>query len=258
MNTITIKDPNGNIVCSVENVNASKSEEGFDWDYLMDSIFVATPLVLIAIYFIAGIVKSVKKSNLKNKMFIKKVLSKLDKNYINYLQQELNTIIKDEDKFVNNVIDIIKKKANSYPSVRDNCDEVYVYHDDSMKKKNEKEYKKFILNRIHDIITSSKDSEHVQMQPNVDTFYLQFLCKNNIVLEHDAYDDFVDLEKFASNMNNFKNCSSKYIKGTEVYIGNKFESDGMIYFIPSVNFIFNYEEINKLTEPLKQAIEDIQ
>ena len=29
MNTITIKDPNGNIVCSVENVNAIKSEEGF-------------------------------------------------------------------------------------------------------------------------------------------------------------------------------------------------------------------------------------
>ena len=28
-NTITIKDPNGNIVCSVENVNAIKSEEGF-------------------------------------------------------------------------------------------------------------------------------------------------------------------------------------------------------------------------------------
>ena len=28
-NTITIKDPNGNIVCSVENVNASRSEEGF-------------------------------------------------------------------------------------------------------------------------------------------------------------------------------------------------------------------------------------
>ena len=28
-NTITIKDPNGNIVCSVENVNASKSKEDF-------------------------------------------------------------------------------------------------------------------------------------------------------------------------------------------------------------------------------------
>ena len=28
-NTITIKDPNGNIVCSVENMNPIKSEEGF-------------------------------------------------------------------------------------------------------------------------------------------------------------------------------------------------------------------------------------
>ena len=28
-NTITIKDPNGNIVCSVENMDASRSEEGF-------------------------------------------------------------------------------------------------------------------------------------------------------------------------------------------------------------------------------------
>ena len=28
MNTITIKDPNGNIVCSVENMNPVKSEEG--------------------------------------------------------------------------------------------------------------------------------------------------------------------------------------------------------------------------------------
>ena len=27
-NTITIKDPNGNIVCSVENMGAVKSEEG--------------------------------------------------------------------------------------------------------------------------------------------------------------------------------------------------------------------------------------
>ena len=30
MNTITIKDPNGNIVCSVENVNASRSEETYN------------------------------------------------------------------------------------------------------------------------------------------------------------------------------------------------------------------------------------
>ena len=28
-NTITIKDPNGNIVCSVENMDPIKSEEGF-------------------------------------------------------------------------------------------------------------------------------------------------------------------------------------------------------------------------------------
>ena len=28
-NTITIKDPNGNIVCSVENMDPTKSEEGF-------------------------------------------------------------------------------------------------------------------------------------------------------------------------------------------------------------------------------------
>ena len=255
-NTITIKDPNGNIVCSVENMNPIRSEEAFESDW--DSLFVTIPLVTLAIYFIIGIVKNIKKSNLKDKMFIKKVLSKLDKSYINYLQQELNTIIKDEDEFVNNAIEIIKKKAYSYPSIRDNCNEVAVYHDDSVKKKNEKEYKKFILNRIRDIITSSKDSDHVQMQPNVDTFYLQFLCKSNIIFEHDTRDDIVDLAKFASNMNNFKNCSSKYIKGTEVYIGNKYESDGMIYFIPSVNFIFNYEEINKLTEPLKQAIENVQ
>ena len=44
-NTITIKDPNGNIVCSVENVNASRSEEGVlkeivkDPGLLMGTIF---------------------------------------------------------------------------------------------------------------------------------------------------------------------------------------------------------------------------
>ena len=34
-NTITIKDPNGNIVCSVENVNASRSEENMSMYVLL-------------------------------------------------------------------------------------------------------------------------------------------------------------------------------------------------------------------------------
>ena len=49
MNTITIKDPNGNIVCSVENVNPVKSEEDFPIIRTVD--FDAYKLLLVVSQF---------------------------------------------------------------------------------------------------------------------------------------------------------------------------------------------------------------
>ena len=65
-NTITIKDPNGNIVCSVENVNASRSEEG-----LLKEI-VTDPSILMGTIFFTAIGAFVGISSIKNKIDMRK------------------------------------------------------------------------------------------------------------------------------------------------------------------------------------------
>ena len=65
-NTITIKDPNGNIVCSVENVDPIKSEEGVLKEIVKD------PGLLMGTIFFTAIGAFVGISSIKNNMqFIK-------------------------------------------------------------------------------------------------------------------------------------------------------------------------------------------
>ena len=63
-NTITIKDPNGNIVCSVENMDASRSEEGVLKEIVKDPGLLMSTVFLTAIGAFVGI------SSIKNKDLI--------------------------------------------------------------------------------------------------------------------------------------------------------------------------------------------
>ena len=65
-NTITIKDPNGNIVCSVENVNPVKSEEGVLKEIVKDPGLLMGTIFFTAIGAFAGI------NAIKNKIDMRK------------------------------------------------------------------------------------------------------------------------------------------------------------------------------------------
>ena len=260
MNTITIKDPNGNIVCSVENVNPVKSEEGFvdaafkglssGLKAIVASVAGFYALILIAALIAAGV------SGAKAKIdanYAKKILKKLDPNYVNGLRKELKQIIEDENRMISEITDEIKSYAMKNKDIKANCTGVtfqYVTnnHDGKI---DEKEANKYLNKRIIDLVNTVKKPKEINYNGDLIELYFNGVSDNWWDQTEDAI---FDLKKHLKTFANNKKYSNKYIDHVNVSYDERDMEQDIFWFSFYITFVPNKEEMDKLLKPIVDAI----
>ena len=259
-NTITIKDPNGNIVCSVENVNPIKSEEGFigtafkglssGLKAIVASVTGIYALILIAALIAAGV------SGAKAKIdanYAKKILKKLDPNYVNGLKKELKQIIEDENRMISEITDEIKSYAMKNKDIKANCTGVtfqYVTnnHDGKI---DEKEANKYLNKRIIDLVSTVKKPKEINYNGDLIEFYFNGVSDD---WWDETEDAIFDLKKYLKTFANNKKYSNKYINHVNVSYDERDMEQDIFWFSFYITFVPNKEEMDKLLKPIVDAI----
>ena len=259
-NTITIKDPNGNIVCSVENMNPIKSEEGFvdaafkglssGLKAIVASVAGFYALILIAALIAAGV------SGAKAKIdanYAKKILKKLDPNYVNGLRKELKQIIEDENRMISEITDEIKSYAMKNKDIKANCTGVtfqYVTnnHDGKI---DEKEANKYLNKRIIDLVNTVKKPKEINY--NGDLIELYFNGVSDDWWDETEYAMY-DLKEYLTTFANNKKYSNKYIDHVNVSYDERDMEQDIFWFSFYITFVPNKEEMDKLLKPIVDAI----
>ena len=260
MNTITIKDPNGNIVCSVENMDPIKSEEGFidvafkgldsGLKAIVASVTGFYALILIAALIAAGV------SGAKAKIdanYAKKILKKLDPNYVNELKKELKQIIEDENRMISEITDEIKSYAMKNKDIKANCTGVtfqYVTnnHDGKI---DEKEANKYLNKRIIDLVSTVKKPKEINYNGDLIELYFNGVSDD---WWDETEDAIFDLKKYLKTFANNKKYSSKYIDHVNVSYDERDMEQDIFWFSFYITFVPNKEEMDKLLKPIVDAI----
>ena len=259
-NTITIKDPNGNIVCSVENMNPIKSEEGFidaafkglssGLKAIVASVTGFYALILIAALIAAGV------SGAKAKIdanYAKKILKKLDPNYVNGLKKELKQIIEDENRMISEITDEIKSHAMNNENIKSNCTSVtfqYVTnnHDGKI---DEKEANKYLNKRIIDLVNIVKKPKEINCNGDLIELYFNGISDD---WWDETEDAIFDLKKYLKTFANNKKYSNKYIDHVNVSYDERDIEQDIFWFSFYITFVPNKEEMDKLLKPIVDAI----
>ena len=259
-NTITIKDPNGNIVCSVENVDPVKSEEGvIDVAFkglssglkaIVTGITGFYALMLIIALLATGtyVIKEKIDAN-----YAKKILKKLDPNYVNGLRKELKQIIEDENRMINDITNEIKSYAMKNKDIKSNCTDVtfqYVTknHDGKI---DEKEANKYLNKRIIDLVNIVKKPKEINYNGDLIELYFNDVSDD---WWDETEDAMFNLKKYLKTFANNKKYSSKYIDHVNVSYDEWDMEQDIFWFSFYITFVPNKEEINKLLKPIVDAI----
>jgi len=259
-NTITIKDPNGNIVCSVENVDPVKSEEGIvgtffkglslGFSTIVAGITGLYALMLIIALLAMGIIGVKEKIDAN---YAKKILKKLDPNYVNGLRKELKQIIEDENRMINDITNEIKSYAMKNKDIKSNCIDVtfqYVTenHDGKI---DEKEANKYLNKRIIDLVNIVKKPKEINYNGDLIEMYFNGVSDDWCDETEDAI---FNLKKYLKTFANNKKYSSKYIDHVNISYDECDMEQDIFWFSFYVTFVPNKEEINKLLKPIVDAI----
>ena len=252
-NTITIKDPNGNIVCSVENVDPVKSEEG------AGSAMEKFAMGYLAFLLISGLIGGAVKLNEVSKANkIKRILKKLDPSYIKHLEEDVKQMVTDEVNISNIIAKEFETLAKNDKTIRDKNLKVIERKPFEYSKP-----EKVLKERIMEIINSMKDRDqkgrdrgiiwyfrqHIEFESDFDTI-------ND--LEYDDYREedrtFNTLRNKIKNFNG-KNYSTKYMDNvTVIFSGIKYEYE-KAYFVYDVRFDINGNKLTELLKPLLDVID---
>ena len=260
-NTITIKDPNGNIVCSVENANPVKSEEGF-----IGAVFnglasglkaIATgiagfyALILIIVLLAMGVSSAKEKIDAN---YAKKILKKLDPNYVNGLRKELKQIIEDENRMISEIALDVESYAMKNKDIKANCTDVTFQYVTNNRdgEIDEKEANKYLNKRIIDLVNAVKKPKEIDYTGG-DIVELYF---NDVSDDwwDETEDAIFDLKKYLKTFANNKKYSSKYIDHVNVDFHDVDAEEGDCWFAFDITFTPNKEEMDKLLKPIVDAI----
>ena len=259
-NTITIKDPNGNVVCSVENMNPTKSEEGFidvafkglssGLKAIVASITGFYALILIAALIAAGV------SGAKAKIdanYAKKILKKLDPNYVNGLKKELKQIIEDENRMISEIALDVESYAMKNRDIKSNCKDISIYYCENNHdgKIDEKEANKYLNKRIIDLVNTVKKPKEIDYNSELVGIYFADVSDD---WWDETEDAIFDLKKYLKTFANNKKYSSKYIDHVNVSFHDVDVDEGDCWFAFDITFTPNKEEMDKLLKPIVDAI----
>ena len=259
-NTITIKDPNGNVVCSVENMDASRSEEGFigtafkglasGLKAIATGIAGFYALILIVVLLAMGVSSAKEKIDAN---YAKKILKKLDPNYVNGLRKELKQIIEDENRMISEIALDVESYAMKNRDIKANCKDTYIqyYENDHSGKVDEKEANKYLNKRIIDLVNTVKKPTKIDYNSE-----LVDLCFVDVSDDwwDETEDAIFDLKKYLKTFANNKKYSSKYIDSVDVTFHDDDSDDGIYWFTFDITFVPNKEEMDKLLKPIVDAI----
>ena len=252
-NTITIKDPNGNIVCSVENVDPVKSEEG------AGGVLQKIAMGYLAFLLISGLIGGAAKlSEVSKTNKIKRIFKKLDPSYIKHLEDDVKQMISDEINISNTIAKEFENLAKNDKTIRDSNLKVI-----ERKPFEYSEPEKILKERMMEIIKSMKDRDqkgrdrgiiwyfrqHIEFESDFDTI-------NNL-----EYDDYTENDKtfktLRDRIKNFngKKYSTKYMDNVIViFSGIKYEYE-KAYFVYDVRFDINGNKLTELLRPLLDVID---
>ena len=260
MNTITIKDPNGNIVCSVENMNPMKSEEGFvgvvfkgltsGLKAIAAGITGFYALILIIVLLAMGVSEAKEKIDAN---YAKKILKKLDPNYVNGLRKELKQIIEDENRMINEIALDVESYAMKNRDITSNCKDVSVqyYENNRDGKFDEKEANKYLNKRIIDLVNTVKKPKEIDYNGDLVDIYFADVSDD---WWDETEDAIFDLKKYLKTFANNKKYSSKYIDHVNVDFHDVDADEGDCWFAFDITFTPNKEEMDKLLKPIVDAI----
>ena len=259
-NTITIKDPNGNIVCSVENVDPIKSEEGIvgtffkglalGFSTIVTGITGLYALILIIVLLAMGAYGIKEKIDTN---YAKKILKQLDPNYVNGLKKELKQIVEDENRMINEITDEIKSYAMKNKDIKSNCTDVIVQYatENHDGKVNEKEANRYLNKRIIDIVNTVKKPTKIDYNGDLVELYFNDVSDD---WWDETEDAIFNLKKYLKTFANNKKYSSKYIDHVNVSFHDCDGDDGCCWFKVYITFVPNKEEMDKLLKPIIDAI----
>lgn len=259
-NTITIKDPNGNIVCSVENVNPIKSEEGFigaifnglasGLKAIASGIAGFYALILIVVLLAMGVSSAKEKIDAN---YAKKILKKLDPNYVNGLKKELKQIIEDENRMISEIALDVESRAMKNQDIKSNCKGTSIdycenNHDGKI---DEKEANKYLNKRIIDLVNTVKKPKEIDYNSELVDLYFANVSDD---WWDETEDAIFDLKKYLKTFANNKKYSSKYIDHVNVSFHDVDADEGDCWFAFDITFTPNKEEMDKLLKPIVDAI----
>ena len=259
-NTITIKDPNGNVVCSVENMNPVKSEEGFIGAAFKGfaSVFQAIATGIAGFYALIFIIVllAMGVSEAKEKIdanYAKKILKKLDPNYVNGLRKELKQIIEDENRMISEIALDVESRVMKNQDIKSNCKDISVqyYERNHDGKVDEKEANKYLNKRIIDLVNTVKKPKEIDYNSELVELYFNDISDN---WWDETEDAMFDLKKYLKTFANNKKYSSKYIDHVNVSFHDDDAEDGIYWFAFDITFTPNKEEMDKLLKPIVDAI----
>ena len=259
-NTITIKDPNGNIVCSVENIDPIKSEEGFvgvifnglasGLKAIAAGIAGFYALIILIVLLAMGVSSAKEKIDAN---YAKKILKKLDPNYVNGLRKELKQIIEDENRIINEIALDVESYAMKNRDIKSNCKDVSIQYftDDHDGKVDEKEANRYLNKRIIDLVNTVKKPQKIDYNSDLVELYFADISDN---WWDETEDAIFDLKKYLKTFANNKKYSSKYIDSVDVTFHDDDSDDGIYWFTFDISFNPNKEEMDKLLKPIIDAI----
>ena len=259
-NTITIKDPNGNIVCSVENVDPIKSEEGFigaafkglasGLNAIATGIAGFYALILIVVLLAMGVSSAKEKIDAN---YAKKILKKLDPNYVNGLKKELKQIIEDENRMISEIATDVESRAMKNQDIKSNCKGISIdyYENNHDGKIDEKEANEYLNKRIIDLVNTVKKPKEIDYNSELVGIYFADVSDD---WWDETEDAIFDLKKYLETFANNKKYSSKYIDHVNVSFHDVDADEGYCWFAFDITFTPNKEEMDKLLKPIVDAI----
>ena len=248
MNTITIKDPNGNIVCSVENVNPIRSSEDFPAVPIID--FDIYKLLLLLSQIGENLEKDIpikfEKENLQitNVVYLPKHIIERDKKEI--VKKPLLYLDDDIITFVLNYIDKNKPIPNHNMCIKTLNDQIANKIRQFLSKNNINvdfviDKDKYNKHRID----LNKDEEHLAS--------LHIIVKDNPIITTNNYDEMFD--KYCNQT--FKSLVGKKIKKstiTSIEPNDHFSSGIIVKFDTLDDFDNDYSLVYKLENTLNKCI----
>ena len=246
-NTITIKDPNGNIVCSVENVNPIKSAEEFPVVPVID--FDIYKLLILLSQIGENLEKNIpikfEKENLQitNIIYLPKHIIERDKKEI--IKKPLPYLDDDMIIFVLNYIDKNKPIPNHNMCIKTLNDQIANKIRQFLSKNNV---------NVDLVIDKTKYNKH-RIDLNKDEEHLACLriMKNNPITTNNNYDEIFD--KYCNQA--FKSLINKKIKNstiTSIEPNDHFSSGMIVKFDTLDDFDNDYSLVYKLENTLNKCI----